>query len=266
MGIITSRWEAGPLEAVLTPSFGDVVDVLVGRGTRWQVEGWASGSPLFTESVRVILIWRKWKLGGGNSNIFGIFIPKIGEDEPILTYIFFRWVETTNQFCYMNYEEHEKTLPVFFSLAVKVAVFCFFSRCLIVSSDCCFVWFCGWDVVSIAAADDFDVWWLWLSWFFQGSGGFLNGKVNHLIFFTCFGCCCRLGGPQVCPAWSLAADLAPGAVRMPHSPAPMKVCGGPGDSLGPFWPKGLLFETKRVIGQNIENCGVSWVLNGIKWY
>ena len=38
-------------------------------------------------------------LGGGNSNIFGIFTPKIGEDEPILTSIFFRWVETTNQFC-----------------------------------------------------------------------------------------------------------------------------------------------------------------------
>ena len=27
-------------------------------------------------------------LGGGNSNIFGIFTPKIGEDEPILTSIF----------------------------------------------------------------------------------------------------------------------------------------------------------------------------------
>ncbi len=27
-------------------------------------------------------------LGGGNSNIFGMFIPKIGEDEPILTNIF----------------------------------------------------------------------------------------------------------------------------------------------------------------------------------
>ncbi len=30
------------------------------------------------------------KLGGGNSNIFGIFTPKIGEDEPILTNIFQR--------------------------------------------------------------------------------------------------------------------------------------------------------------------------------
>ena len=28
-------------------------------------------------------------LGGGNSNIFAIFTPKIGEDEPILTSIFF---------------------------------------------------------------------------------------------------------------------------------------------------------------------------------
>ena len=27
-------------------------------------------------------------LGAGNSNIFGIFTPKIGEDEPILTSIF----------------------------------------------------------------------------------------------------------------------------------------------------------------------------------
>jgi len=38
-------------------------------------------------------------LGGGNSHIFGFFTPKIGEDEPILTSIFFKWVETTNQFC-----------------------------------------------------------------------------------------------------------------------------------------------------------------------
>ena len=28
------------------------------------------------------------KLGGGNSNIFGIFTPNLGEDEPILTHIF----------------------------------------------------------------------------------------------------------------------------------------------------------------------------------
>ena len=34
--------------------------------------------------------------GGGNSKIFGIFTPKIGEDEPNLTSIFFRWAETTN--------------------------------------------------------------------------------------------------------------------------------------------------------------------------
>ena len=32
------------------------------------------------------------KLGGGNSNIFGIFTPNLGEDEPILTIIFFKGV------------------------------------------------------------------------------------------------------------------------------------------------------------------------------
>ena len=31
-------------------------------------------------------------LGGGG----GIFAPKIGEDAPILTSIFFKWVETTS--------------------------------------------------------------------------------------------------------------------------------------------------------------------------
>ena len=37
-------------------------------------------------------------LGGGNSNIFGIFTPIPGKDEPILTSIFFKWVgSTTNQ-------------------------------------------------------------------------------------------------------------------------------------------------------------------------
>ena len=41
-------------------------------------------------------------LGGGNSNIFGIFTPELGEDEPILTSIFFGWVgSTTNQFIYV---------------------------------------------------------------------------------------------------------------------------------------------------------------------
>ena len=35
-------------------------------------------------------------LGGGNSKIFGIFTPKIGEDEPILTSFFCKGVETTN--------------------------------------------------------------------------------------------------------------------------------------------------------------------------
>ena len=32
------------------------------------------------------------------SNIFGIFTPKLGEDEPILTSIFFKGLETTNQY------------------------------------------------------------------------------------------------------------------------------------------------------------------------
>ena len=36
---------------------------------------------------------------GGNSNMFGIFIPNFGEEDPILTSIFFKWVgSTTNQF------------------------------------------------------------------------------------------------------------------------------------------------------------------------
>ena len=33
--------------------------------------------------------WCTLFLGGGNSNICGIFIPKFGEDEPKLTSIFF---------------------------------------------------------------------------------------------------------------------------------------------------------------------------------
>ena len=35
------------------------------------------------------------KLGGGNSNMFGIFTPKIGEDDPILTNICFKGVGST---------------------------------------------------------------------------------------------------------------------------------------------------------------------------
>ena len=44
--------------------------------------------PNYNVIIKMII----YKLGGGNSHIFGIFIPKIGEDEPILTSIFFRWV------------------------------------------------------------------------------------------------------------------------------------------------------------------------------
>ena len=37
-------------------------------------------------------------LGGGGFKYFVMFTPKIGEDEPILTSIFFKWVgSTTNQ-------------------------------------------------------------------------------------------------------------------------------------------------------------------------
>ena len=40
----------------------------------------------------------QWEIGEAKwFQIFFIFTPKIGEDEPILTSIFFRWVETTNQ-------------------------------------------------------------------------------------------------------------------------------------------------------------------------
>ena len=41
-----------------------------------------------------------------------LFTPKIGEDEPILTNIFFKWVETTNQ------KKHEVIHFVFSLLAV----------------------------------------------------------------------------------------------------------------------------------------------------
>ena len=46
------------------------------------------GTGIFTH----ILVDFYGKLGGGNSNIVGIFTPKIGEDEPNLSSIFFRWV------------------------------------------------------------------------------------------------------------------------------------------------------------------------------
>ena len=46
------------------------------------------GNRTIPESTR---IFSKGFLGGGNSNIFGIFTPKLGEDEPILTSIFFKW-------------------------------------------------------------------------------------------------------------------------------------------------------------------------------
>ena len=51
-----------------------------------------SGRLSLISTMKFALIW----LGGGNSNIFGMFIPKFGEDEPILTVcIFLRWVGST---------------------------------------------------------------------------------------------------------------------------------------------------------------------------
>ena len=43
----------------------------------------------------ILFVWKiSWLEGNpGKSNIFGLFIPQIGEDEPILTSIFFRWVD-----------------------------------------------------------------------------------------------------------------------------------------------------------------------------
>ena len=43
--------------------------------------------------------WISSHLGGGFKYFF-IFTPNLGEDEPILTIIFFKRVETTNQFLF----------------------------------------------------------------------------------------------------------------------------------------------------------------------
>ena len=46
-------------------------------------------------------------LGGETSKIFGIFIPKVGEDEPNLTSIFFKWVGKNHQLGrYLNPTRH----------------------------------------------------------------------------------------------------------------------------------------------------------------
>ena len=76
----------------------DVVDGL-------ELSGWVLG--FWTPQNRSIL----QRLGHPNlernlgvvvSHIFLIFTPKIGEDELILTSIFFRWVEITNQKCFIQ--------------------------------------------------------------------------------------------------------------------------------------------------------------------
>ena len=53
--------------------------------------GWVTGVPcLFQLEILVSgeFYEEQGLLGGGNSKIFGIFTPKFGEDEPILTHMF----------------------------------------------------------------------------------------------------------------------------------------------------------------------------------
>ena len=53
-------------------------------------------APIHRTAVFHRTVW--YDLGGGNSNIFLMFTPKMGEDEPILTIIFFKGVcSTTNK-------------------------------------------------------------------------------------------------------------------------------------------------------------------------
>ena len=57
----------------------------------WFRGGWVTGVPcLFQLEILVSgeFYDEQGLLGGGNSNIFGIFTPKFGEDEPILTHMF----------------------------------------------------------------------------------------------------------------------------------------------------------------------------------
>ena len=62
---------------------------------RWDLRNQESGPSVSGKDLEMVFSMMV-TLGGGNSNIFGIFIPKFGEDEPILTNIFFKGVETTN--------------------------------------------------------------------------------------------------------------------------------------------------------------------------
>ena len=47
------------------------------------------------ENLHKMTLRNDRRLGGANSNIFVIFNPKLGEDEPILTSIFFKGVGST---------------------------------------------------------------------------------------------------------------------------------------------------------------------------
>ena len=52
-------------------------------GRKWK-NGFCNCHDMWTNILKVVV-----------SNIFGIFTPKIGEDEPNLTSIFFNWVGST---------------------------------------------------------------------------------------------------------------------------------------------------------------------------
>ena len=54
---------------------------------------------------------------------FGMFTPKIGEDEPILTNIFFRWVETTNQTMMRCVTDRGERTPWWYN-SIEVAACC----------------------------------------------------------------------------------------------------------------------------------------------
>jgi len=68
---------------------------MMAHGSRWMLR--LVTSRKFGKRDKRILFHYSY-LCGGNSNIFWIFTPNLGEDEPIFLRIFFRWVgSTTNQ-------------------------------------------------------------------------------------------------------------------------------------------------------------------------
>ena len=82
-----------PGEDAVSPRLVDVDQVRWDFSTRWVF--FSTGFRGFPGKS-----WKKRKGGlkslTGCFTYFFMFTPKIGEDEPILTNIFFKWVETTN--------------------------------------------------------------------------------------------------------------------------------------------------------------------------